>query len=151
METTFFQKHPLLKDILSLTIFVVAIAACTLFLNTYIYRSYNVVGSSMENTLHNDDRVIVNRAAVSWAHFLGQEYVPERGEIIVFASEDEEKVNEYRAQGITNPVTCSVPENGTNQYIITMMNIQTVLSTIPNGVFPKLMGQKNILLAKLMS
>lgn len=118
METTFFQKHPLLKDILSLTIFVVAIAACTLFLNTYIYRSYNVVGSSMENTLHNDDRVIVNRAAVSWAHFLGQEYVPERGEIIVFASEDEEKVNKYRAQGITNPVTCSVPENGTNQYII---------------------------------
>jgi len=97
MKPTFFQKHPLLKDILSLGAFVAAIVLCTVFLNTYIYRSYNVVGGSMENTLHNDDRVIVNRAAVSWAHFLGQEYIPERGEIIVFVNEDAEKVKKYRA------------------------------------------------------
>lgn len=118
MEPTFFQKHPLFKDILSLGSFIVAIVLCTLFLNTYIYRSYNVVGSSMENTLQNDDRVIVNRAAVSWAHFTGQEYVPERGQIIVFMNEDEQKVNEYKAQGVKNPLTCTVPSNVTDQYII---------------------------------
>jgi len=72
----------------------------------------------MENTLHNDDRVIVNRAAVSWAHFLGQEYIPERGEIIVFVNEDAEKVKKYRAQGIANPVTCSVPNGVSDQYVI---------------------------------
>ena len=66
MTPTFFQKHPLLKDILSLISFILIIILFTVFLNTYIYRSYNVVGSSMENTLQNDDRVIVNRAAVSW-------------------------------------------------------------------------------------
>jgi len=118
MKPTFFQKHPLLKDILSLGAFVAAIVLCTVFLNTYIYRSYNVVGGSMENTLHNDDRVIVNRAAVSWAHFLGQEYIPERGEIIVFVNEDAEKVKKYRAQGIANPVTCSVPNGVSDQYVI---------------------------------
>lgn len=118
MEPTFFQKHPLVKDILNLGIFIVAIVLGTLFLNTYIYRSYNVVGVSMENTLHNDDRVIVNRAAVSWDHFLGQEYVPERGQIIVFMNEDEQTVEEYKATGVQNPVTCTVPSNVSDQYII---------------------------------
>ena len=118
MEPTFFQKHPLLKDILSLGCFIGAIVLGTIFLNTFIYRSSNVVGGSMENTLHSDDRVIVNRAAVSWSHFIGQEYVPERGQIIVFLNEDEAKVAEYKAQGIAHPMTCSVPSNVNDQYII---------------------------------
>ena len=118
MEPTFFQKHPLLKDILSLGIFIGAIILGTLFLNTYIYRSYNVVGGSMENTLHEDDRVIVNRAAVSWSHFIGQEYVPERGQIIVFLNEDEAAVATYKAAGVEHPLTCSIPEGVSDQYII---------------------------------
>ena len=118
MTPTFFQKHPLLKDILSLISFIAIIILFTVFLNTYIYRSYNVVGSSMENTLQNDDRVIVNRAAVSWSHFLGQEYVPERGQIIVFVNADEAKIKEYQDAGVSNPMTCSVPNNVTDQYII---------------------------------
>lgn len=118
MEPTFFQKHPLLKDLLSLGGFILAIVLGTLFLNTFIYRSYNVVGGSMENTLHGDDRVIVNRAAVSWSHFMGQEYVPERGQIIVFLNEDEEKVAEYKAAGVEHPMTCDVPSNMNDQYII---------------------------------
>ena len=118
MEPRFFQKHPLLKDLLSLGSFILAIVLGTLFLNTFIYRSYNVVGGSMENTLHGDDRVIVNRAAVSWAHFTGEEYVPERGQIIVFLNEDAEKVAEYKAAGVENPMTCNVPSNVNDQYII---------------------------------
>ena len=118
MEASFFQKHPLLKDLLSLGGFIVAIVLGTVFLNTFIYRSYNVVGGSMENTLHGDDRVIVNRAAVSWAHFTGNEYVPDRGQIIVFLNEDEAKVAEYKAAGVEHPMTCSVPDNVKDQYII---------------------------------
>ena len=118
MEPTFFQKHPLVKDLLSLAGFVLAVVLGTIFLNTYIYRSYNVVGGSMENTLHGDDRVIVNRAAVTWAHFTGNEYVPERGQIIVFLNEDEEKVAEYKAAGVEHPMTCNVPSNVKDQYII---------------------------------
>ena len=118
MEPTFFQKHPLLKDLLSLGLFIALIVLGTLFLNTYIYRSYNVVGRSMENTLHEDDRVIVNRAAVSWAHFLGQEYVPERGQIIVFLNEDGRKIEEYKAQGVARPLTCTTSDDANDQYII---------------------------------
>lgn len=118
MRPTFFQKHPLFKDLLSLASFISLIIVGTLFLNTFIYRSYNVVGGSMENTLHENDRVIVNRAAVSWSHFTGNEYVPERGQIIVFLNEDEDAVKEYQAKGVANPMTCTVPSNISDQYII---------------------------------
>ncbi len=118
MEPKFFQKYPIVKDILSLVGFVAAIVLGTMFLTTFIYRSYDVVGQSMENTFKDSDRVIVNRAAVSWAHLMGQEYIPERGQIIVFANEDKTKVTEYRANGVENPKTCNAPDNIADQYII---------------------------------
>ena len=138
MQPTFFQKHPLLKDILSLAIFIAAVVAGTLFLNTFIYRSYNVVGRSMEDTFHENDRVIINRAAVSWAHFLGQEYIPERGQIIVFLNADEKAEKKFQCEAKAKELgvsideidcnknysemgsfmTCSTPENVTDQYII---------------------------------
>lgn len=34
--------------------------------------------------MHTDDRLIVNRLPVTWAQLRNQEYVPERGEVIVF-------------------------------------------------------------------
>ena len=106
-KLSFLKKHPLLRDLLSLVIFVGVVIVGTILLNTYVYRSYNVIGVSMENTFHNDDRVIVNRLAVSWAHFLGKEYVPKRGQIIIFANGD-----------ATGPLTCDVPTGQRDQYII---------------------------------
>lgn len=85
-KPTFAQKFPVLKDILSFLLFIGAVALGTFILNSFIFRSYNVVGGSMENTLNNGDRVIVNRLAVSAAHFREEEYIPKRGEIVVFAN-----------------------------------------------------------------
>lgn len=138
MEVTFSQKHPILKDILSLASFIAAIVAGTILLNTFVYRSYNVVGHSMENTLLDDDRMIVNRLAVSWAHFTGQAYVPERGQIIVFVNENEEELKKYQMEAKAEKLgvdvatldanadysdmgsftTCTAPSNVADQYII---------------------------------
>lgn len=118
MNPTFFQKHPLLKDFLTLIFFIAVISLGTLFLNTFVYRSYNVIGSSMENTLFEDDRVFVNRAAVTMAHLAGNEYIPERGQIIVFANEDSIKLAEYKKAGAKNPMTCNAPDGVVDQYII---------------------------------
>ena len=128
MQPTFSQKHPILKDILSLVCFVAAIIGGTVLLNTFVYRSYNVVGGSMENTLLGDDRMIVNRLTVSWAHFLGQEYKPERGQIIVFANADEKKLEELKQEKaaemgvevseVGELTTCFAPSNVADQYII---------------------------------
>lgn len=106
-ELHFLDRHPILKDVLSLVIFVACVIIGTKILNTYVFRSYNVVGSSMENTLHNSDRVIVNRLAVTAAHFKEKEYVPNRGDIIVFANGPTE-----------GPLTCGVDPTITDQYII---------------------------------
>lgn len=61
----------------------------------------------MENTLHGNDRIIVNRVPVSFAHLLGKEYVPERGQIIVFANGE-----------ASGPLTCDVQNGVQDQYII---------------------------------
>jgi len=83
---SFWQRHPFLKDVLGLIVFVVGIFLATFALWTFVFRTYNVVGSSMKTTLMPDDRVIVNRLPVSWAHLRRQEYVPERGQIVVFSN-----------------------------------------------------------------
>ncbi len=107
VKPSFLKKHPLLRDLLSLGLFVLAVVVGTFVLNAYVYRSYDVVGQSMENTLHNEDRVIVNRFAVSWAHFLGQEYMPKRGQVIVFVN-----------GSASGPLTCGVPAGQKDQYLI---------------------------------
>jgi len=109
METkpTFAQKYPALKDVLNFLTFVGAVALGTFVLNSFVFRSYNVVGSSMENTFHDGDRVIVNRIPVSIAHFNENEYVPKRGQVIVFAN-----------GGNTSMTNCEAREGISDQYII---------------------------------
>lgn len=106
-QVSFIRRHPILKDIFSLIVFVFFVILGTYLLNTYIMRSYNVVGASMENTLHGKDRLIVNRATVSFSHFFGKPYIPERGQIIVFLNGD--------ANG---PLTCGIETSIRDQYII---------------------------------
>lgn len=84
MESTFLQRHPLIKDGLGVIIFIVCVLVGTLLINTFIFRSFNVVGPSMETTLFTGDRLLVNRIPVTWAQVHNKAYVPERGQIIVF-------------------------------------------------------------------
>jgi len=84
MEATFLQRHSLLKDALGIFIFIVCVLVGTLLINTYVFRSFNVLGPSMESTLYTGDRLIVNRLPVTWAQLLNKPYIPERGQVIVF-------------------------------------------------------------------
>ena len=106
-KLTFAQKYPALKDIFNFLTFIGAVVLGTFILNTFIFRSYNVVGSSMENTLQNSDRVIVNRVPVSIAHLQEHAYVPKRGQVIVFAN---------GGSGAT--MSCEPQENIKDEYII---------------------------------
>jgi signal peptidase I len=84
MDTSFSQRHPLLKDILSLLIFAICVFIGTVLINNYIFRSFNVEGPSMEKTLYTGDRLIVNRTPVTWAQLQNKPYIPARGQVIVF-------------------------------------------------------------------
>ena len=106
-KPTFGQKYPALKDILSFLSFVGAVALGTFILNSFVFRSYNVVGRSMENTLQDGNRVIVNRLVVSMAHLAENEYVPKRGQVIVFSN-----------GGTSSMTNCDPLEGISDQYII---------------------------------
>jgi signal peptidase I len=72
--------HSLVSTIgLFLTAFSIAI-----FLNTFVIQSYQVDGQSMEKTLQNDDRLIVNKVPRTLARITHHQYVPKRGQIIIF-------------------------------------------------------------------
>ena len=67
---------------------IVIVAFLLVFIFTfYILQPYRVSGQSMEPTLRNGDRLFVWRAGKIMADFFGADYVPERGEIIVFQSQ----------------------------------------------------------------
>ncbi len=84
MELGFVKRHPIIKDAISVVIFVVGVVLGTLFINTFIFRSFNVIGPSMEPTLYTGERLIVNRLPATIALIKGETYKPERGKIIVF-------------------------------------------------------------------
>lgn len=84
MESSQGQRYPWLKDAAGLLFFGLAVLVGTILINTYIFRSFNVEGPSMEQTMHTGDRLIVDRLPVTWAQLQNKEYVPNRGQIIVF-------------------------------------------------------------------
>ena len=83
-EATFLQRHPFFKDAFNIIIFIVCVLVGTLLINTYVFRSFNVLGPSMETTLYTGDRLIVNRIPVTIAQLENKPYIPDRGQIIVF-------------------------------------------------------------------
>src|SRR5437868_5096602 len=84
MEASFLQRHPLLKDAFGIVVFIVCVLVGTLLINAFVFRSFNVLGPSMQTTLYTGDRLIVDRLPVTWASVRGKQYIPERGQIIVF-------------------------------------------------------------------
>lgn len=84
MELNILDRHPVIKDIIGGIIFIICVGIGTLFINNFIFRSFSVIGPSMEKTLYTGDRLIVNRIPVTWAQLQNKIYIPKRGEIIVF-------------------------------------------------------------------
>ncbi len=56
-----------------------------ILLTVFVFQSYQVDGPSMQNALHNNDRLIVWKLPRTWARITGQQYVPKRGDVIIFS------------------------------------------------------------------
>lgn len=54
------------------------------FIIAFVFRSYQVDGPSMESTLHNADKLIIWKVPRTWASITRHDYIPGRGDIIVF-------------------------------------------------------------------
>lgn len=72
------------RELLSSVGMIVSAILIALFIVSFIIQSYAVDGESMETTLQNNDRLLVNKIPRSLARLTGHSYVPHRGDIIIF-------------------------------------------------------------------
>lgn len=77
-------RHSRWREAASTVGVLVAALAVALLVITFVFRSYQVDGPSMENTLQNDDKLIIWKVPRTWASITGHAYIPHRGDIIVF-------------------------------------------------------------------
>jgi signal peptidase I len=52
--------------------------------NTFVFRLFQVDGVSMQSTLHTGQKLYINKLGKTWSGLNGKEYVPKRGEVVVF-------------------------------------------------------------------
>lgn len=76
------------KDVAGIVIFLVLVFVGYLIINNFVFRSFNVEGPSMEKTMYTGDKLVVNKVPVTFSQIQGKEYLPERGQVIVFKNPD---------------------------------------------------------------
>lgn len=72
------------KSVLSTILIVVSAPIIALLLINFVFQSYEVDGPSMESTLQNGDRLIVWKVPRTIAKIQDKDYIPARGDVIVF-------------------------------------------------------------------
>lgn len=78
------RNNSIIKDILGVIGFIVLVIIGTILINAFVFRSFNVNGPSMQTTLYTGDRLIVNKTPLTWDHLWRRDYIPPRGQVIVF-------------------------------------------------------------------
>ncbi len=73
-----------IKSVLSTIGLFLLAPIIALSLTAFAFQSYQVDGQSMETTLQNNDRLIVNKMPRTISKITKNPYIPKRGEIIVF-------------------------------------------------------------------
>lgn len=87
-------------------------------ITSFVFRSYAVDGPSMEPTLQNQDKLIIWKVPRTWSMITGHQYVPKRGDVIVF-NED-------------NLIDCD--QTGTKQLIKRVIGLPGDKVVVNNGV-----------------
>jgi len=77
------QKGAMREILSTLGILVTALAVALLII-AFVFRSYQVDGPSMQDTLQNQDKLIIWKVPRTWASITRHPYIPKRGDIIVF-------------------------------------------------------------------
>ncbi len=77
------HKADIKNTIVSVLILLMA-PLIAVFLTAFVFQSYQVDGPSMETTLYNNDRLIVWKAPRTLARITHHQYVPNRGDVIIF-------------------------------------------------------------------
>ncbi len=76
------------KSIASTIALLVLAPLIAIFLTMFVFQSYQVDGPSMQDTLHNADRLIVWKVPRTWSRITRHDYIPNRGDIVIFNHTD---------------------------------------------------------------
>jgi signal peptidase I len=125
------------RDLLSTIGVLIAALIVAFGLITFVFQSYQVDGPSMQQTLQNNDRLIVWKLPRTWARITGHQYVPKRGDVIVFtesglAAYGQENTKQLIKRVIGLPGDRVVVKNGT----ITIFNKQHPQGFQPDKTSP---------------
>lgn len=77
-----------LRNVISTVSLLLLAPLIALFLTAFVFQSYEVDGPSMETTLQNKDRLIVLKLPRTWARLTNHDYIPKRGDVVVFNHAD---------------------------------------------------------------
>lgn len=72
------------NELVSILLFIVGVLIVYFIIQAFLLRSYQVDGQSMERTLQNNDRLIIDKVPRTIARITGNAYIPHRGDIVVF-------------------------------------------------------------------
>ncbi len=72
------------RNVASTVLLLISAPILAVLMTVYVFQSYEVFGLSMDTTLQDGDRLVVQKFSKNWAKLRGVDYVPQRGEIIVF-------------------------------------------------------------------
>lgn len=85
------------REILSTLAIIIIAPLVALFLTAFVFQSYEVDGPSMEKTLFNKDRLLVNKTSRTWARITGHAYEPKRYDVVIF-----NHTENYGLDGVTD-------------------------------------------------
>ena len=80
------QEHRGLRSVASTVAILLSSLAIALILARFVFQRIDVVGNSMFPNIHNKDVIIVNKFPVTKSEIEHKQYLPKRGDIIVFES-----------------------------------------------------------------
>lgn len=78
------QESNKLKSVLSTLAVLLIAPLLALAITAYVFQSYEVDGPSMQTTLQDHDRLIIWKVSRTWARITKHDYLPGRGDVIVF-------------------------------------------------------------------
>lgn len=78
------KKKSVFGELFSVVGILILAPLIAIFLTFFVFQSYVVDGPSMENTLHDQDRLIVWKAPKTLARITNDPFIPDRYSVIVF-------------------------------------------------------------------
>jgi signal peptidase I len=83
------KKAGIAKEVLSTVGVLLLAPIAAIIFTAFVFQFYRVDGPSMEQTLQNNDRLIVYKLPKSFANLTNRDYLPGRGDIVVFNQPEE--------------------------------------------------------------